>query len=337
MVRGSALGSLLALVESATLAATLIPQASPSTPWRVIETDSPAPRTATRMVDLAPAPRSSIIPAETAILQRSIPTPTSAARGVRVSEQELPADADVAAAPIRPPHLLRPSLSGGVPTGFVGGWGDYFLSGSAGTPGNLRGGSPDGSINLGFGLGDPERLVGAELFWGIGSIKNLNANGAFGGVVGRLLVRRPDLLVGAAGGVVEAFPYGFEPNPQPTNGYGALSVALPLRPADPVFRQMVQFTAGGGGSSFAAVDSTFQTAESGVFGAAGIELSPSIGVSVGVSSRSTNLNLSWIPLRTLPVFVNLMAADVFSATPWGTIGVLSVGWGDSLKTGLVTR
>jgi hypothetical protein len=219
----------------------------------------------------------------------------------------------------------------------VGGWGDYFLSGSAGTPGNLRDGSPDGSLNLGFGLGDPERLLGVDLYWGIGSIKNLNTNGAFGGSVGRLLVRRPDVLVSVAGGVVEAFPYGSEANPQPTNGYGALSVALPLRPADPVFTQLVQFTAGGGGSSFAAVNSTFETAESGVFGAAGLEVTPNIGFSVGVSSRSTNVNLSWIPLRDLPVFVNLMAADVFNETPWGTIGVLTIGWGDSLKTGLMSR
>jgi hypothetical protein len=243
----------------------------------------------------------------------------------------------VVAAPIRPPYLIRPSLSGGVPTGFVGGWGDYFLSGSAGTPGNLRGGSPDGSLSLGFGLGDPERLLGAEIFWGIGSIKQLNSNGAFGGAVGRLLVNRPDLQVSVAGGVIEAFPYGFEPNPQPTNGYGALTVALPIRPSDPTFPQLVQFSVGGGGNSFAAIDSTFQTTENGVFGAAGVELTPNVGLSLGVSSRSTNVNFSWIPLRTLPVFVNILAADVFGTTPWGTIGVLSVGWGDSLKTGLVSR
>lgn len=333
-----ALGVVLAWIESAALASTLIPPGFAATPWRVVETDTPAPRVSKPMVDPGRAPRFSIVPSapanpEGSALSRLAPPP-----GRRVSEQDLPADAAVDAAPLRPPQLLRPALSGGVPTGFVGGWGDYFIAGSAGTPGNLREGSPDGSINMGFGLGDPERLIGAEIFWGVGSVKNLNANGAFGGTVGRLLVRRPDLLVGAAGGVVEAFPYGSEPNPQPTNGYGALSVALPLRPADPDFRRMVQFTAGGGGSSFAAVDaSTYQTAENGVFGAAGIEVFPTIGVSVGVSSRGTNFNVSWIPLRALPVFVNVMAADVFSETPWGTVGVLSVGWGDSLKTGLVLR
>jgi len=47
--------------------------------------------------------------------------------------------------------------------------------------------------------------------------------------------------------------------------------------------------------------------------------------------------LSWIPLRTVPIFVNLTAADVASTTPWGTIGVLTIGWGDSLKNGYVTK
>jgi hypothetical protein len=326
------LASALTLAGSGAQGASAIPPAStlasPTSRWRVVDPTTAAPPSAVRTVDLGPAPRMAIIPAA------SDPSPALEGRG---PEAALPADAAVDAAPVRPPYRLRPSLSGGVPTGYVGGWGDYFLSGSAGTPGNLRDGSPDGSLNVGFGLGDPERLLGAELFWGIGSIKNLNDNGAFGGAVGRWLVRRPDLLVSVAGGVVEAFPYGTEANPQPTNGYGALTVALPLRPADPVFPQLVQFTAGGGGSSFAAVDTTFQTAESGAFGAVGLEVTPNIGFSVGVSSRSTNVNLSWIPLRDLPVFVNVMAADVFSDTPWGTVGVLSIGWGDSLRTGLNTR
>ena len=325
------LGFSLAVGGGAVVAATRIPQAPSAPTWRVVDLASPAPRTGVQTLDPVPAPRTSLIPAAAALPQR-LTSPRD-----RVGEEALPADAQVAAARIRPPYLIRPSLSGGVPTGFVGGWGDYFLSGSAGTAGNLRGGSPDGSLNLGFGLGDPERFLGAELFWGIGSIKNLNSNGAFGATIGRLLVNRADLQVSIAGGVIEAFPYGFEPNPQPANGYGALTVAMPLRPSDPSFPQLVQFSVGGGGSTFAAIDSTFQSAENGVFGAAGVELSPNLGVSVGVSTRSTNLNLSWIPLRTLPIFVNVLAADVFSATPWGTIGVLSVGWGDSLKTGLVTR
>jgi len=68
-----------------------------------------------------------------------------------------------------------------------------------------------------------------------------------------------------------------------------------------------------------------------------VDLLPNLGFSVGQSSRSTNVNLSWIPFRGLPVFVNLMGADVFDATPYGTVGVLSVGWGDSLQRGYFSK
>ena len=306
-------------------AATVISQESPAPRWRLVDGQE------------ASAPRSTVIPAPMDLEQRVVISPAPDPRPGPGPMGTLPADAQVAAAPIRPAYLIRPSLGGSVPTGFVGGWGDYFFSGSAGTPGNLRDGSPDGSLNLGFGLGDPQRFLGFEFYSGIGSIKNLNDNGSFGASLGRVLVNRSDLQVSVAGGVIDAFTYGTEANPQPINGYGAISVALPLRPGDPRFSQMVQFTVGGGGSSFAAIDSSFQTSETGIFGAVGMELLANLGLSVGMSSRGANVNLSWVPFRTLPIFVNLVAADVFSDTPWGTIGVLSVGWGDNLQNGFVSR
>ncbi|MEB3257110.1 MAG: hypothetical protein VKN83_02205 [Cyanobacteriota bacterium] len=287
-------------------AATLLPTGSAPLRWRVVDQGGEAPRT-----QVVPASRPPLAAADAAV----------------------PADAAVAAAPIRPAYLIRPSLGGGVPTGFVGGWGDYFLSASAGTAGNLRP-DADASFNFGFGIGDPQRFLGAEIYAGVGSFKNLNANGAFGASVGRLLVNSPDLQLAVAGGVIDAYSYGTEANPQPLNGYGAITAAMPLYRGSP---RIVQFTLGGGGSSFAAIDTSYELTESGMFGALGIELLENLGFSVGVSGRSTNVVLSWIPLRTVPVFVNLMAADVAATTPWGTIGVLTVGWGDNLKSGFVTR
>jgi len=298
-------------------AATVITQESTILRWRVVA----APEVS--------APQSTVIPAQTAVLQRQV-------EGTAEQAANLPADAQVAAASIRPSYLIRPSLGGGVPTGFVGGWGDYFISASAGTPGNLRP-DADASFNLGFAVGDPERFVGVDVYWGIGSFKNFNANGSFGASVGRLLVNTPNLQLGVAGGVTDVFSYGTEANPQPINGYGAITAALPLRGGRASPPRLMQFTLGGGGSSFGAIDASYQLTSSGMFAAAGVELLENLGVSVGVSGRSTNVLLSWIPLRTVPIFVNLMAADVASTTPWGTIGILTIGWGDSLKNGYVTK
>jgi len=304
----------------------------------VISQESPAPRW--RMVDgqEALAPRSTVIPAPMDLQQRVVISPgPDPSLGPGPTGTLLPADAQaVAAATIRPAYLIRPSLGGGLPTGFVGGWGDYFLSASAGTAGNLRP-DADASFNLGFALGDPEKLVGVDVYLGIGSFKNFNANGAFGADMGRLLVNTPNLQLGVAGGVIDAYTYGTEANPQPINGYGAITAALPLRGRGTSPPRLVQFTLGGGGSSFGAIDSNYQLSSSGMFGAAGVELLENLGLSVGVSGRSTNVVLSWIPLRTVPIFVNLTAADVAAVTPWGTIGVLTIGWGDSLKNGYVTK
>ena len=287
--------------------------------WRVVDPGGEAPRSQLIPAALPPA----TVPATAE--QRTLPPEP---------DQALPADAQVAAAPIRPAYLIRPSLGGGLPAGYVGGWGDYFLSASAGT---RQGGDADASFNMGFGIGDPERLLGAEIYLGIGSFKTFNANGSFGASIGRLLVNSSDLQLGVAGGVIDAYSYGNEANPQPINGYGAITAALPLRRGESRPPRAVQFTLGGGGSSFASIDSSYELSESGLFGAAGIEVLENLGFSVGVSGRSTNVVLSWIPLRTVPIFVNLMAADVFATTPWGTIGVLTMGWGDNLKNGFVTK
>ena len=217
----------------------------------------------------------------------------------------------------------------------MGRWGDYFISGSAAMADNLRD-APDSSINMGFAIGDPVTAIGVEVYWGISSTKNFNGNGGLGVTAGRVLVNRYNLQVAVAGGVLNAYSYGIEPGRNPTTGYGAVTVAVPLRPRDPSFQQVLQFSAGGGGEDFAEVGNDFQTGSSGFFAAAGLEVLPNLGLSVGVSSRSTNVNVSYIPSRNLSIFVYLAGVDVFNDAPWGAEGLLSVGWSDNWRTGFST-
>lgn len=295
---------------------------------RPVDASSANRSSRTRIVTLAgPGPTSRLIPAVT---DTALATPVLTGEG----DNELPADAQIAAARIRPDYLIRPSLGGGMPSGYVGGWGDYFIAGSAGTPGNLREGVVDGSINMGLGFGDPLRSVGLDVYWGISSIKQFNAGGSVGFSAGRILVNQPELQVAVAGGLIDAFSYSNEVGVTPVNGYGAVTVAIPLQPRNPDFRRMAQLTLGGGGSGFAQINSNFQSTTTGYFMAAGMELFPNLGLSMGVSTRSKNVNLSFIPFRTLPIFVNLAGVDLFNETPWGTVGVLTVGWGDNLQRGL---
>lgn len=82
------------------------------------------------------APRSFLVPRSRSPVASPQPS-SSASQGTH-----LPADAQLESVPLPSLPLIRPSLSGGVPVGFVGGWGDYYLAASAGTPGNRRDGAP---------------------------------------------------------------------------------------------------------------------------------------------------------------------------------------------------
>ena len=147
------------------------------------------------------------------------------------------------------------------------------------------------------------------------------------------------LSLSVAGGVINAFAYGteFQDLEAQTNGYGAISASIPLRPFDLNFRQMVQLSAGVGGNLFAPLNVRYEGPSVGGFVSAGVELSPNVGASLSVSGRGTNLSLGWAPSRRLPVFVSVLAADVFSATPYGTVGVLTIGWSDNFLTGFLNR
>jgi hypothetical protein len=300
---------------------------SPDPIWTV----RPAPQAAgstgpvTRLVTLGDGP-------PPARLVAAPPLAEAALSAEAASPNQLAPEQLLALAPTRP-YLIRPSLGGAKPTAYVGGWGDYFISGSAGTPDKLRDGTPDGSINMGISIGDPVRAIGVDLYWGISSIKTFNDGGSFSASAGRVLVNRPNLQVAVAGGVIDGFTYSGEGGRTPRTGFGAVTVAVPLRPNDPSFQQVLQLSAGGGGEGFAAIGSDFETSSGGFFAAAGLELLPNLGLSVGVSSRSTNVNVSYIPFRNLPVFVNVAAVDVFDDTPWGTVGVLSLGWSDNFRRG----
>ncbi|MFN7819294.1 MAG: hypothetical protein ACK5Q7_06845 [Cyanobacteriota bacterium] len=237
-------------------------------------------------------------------------------------------------APPRRIQYAAPLIGGGVPSGYVAGWGEYYLALSAGTPGKQRDGVPDGSINFGFGLGDPYRTLGVQLDVGIGSVKNLGANGGIGGSIGRVLVNEPTLQVAVAGGVMDLWSYTTgESGYTFPNGYGAITVATPLRRNDPHFSQVLQVSAGVGGNNFTSLDENFQGPTVGAFASVGVEVTPRLGVSMGWSGRGTNAGVSVVPFASLPITVNLIGADLFNASPFGTVGVLTVAWGDSFRTG----
>lgn len=229
-----------------------------------------------------------------------------------------------------------PYIGGAVPSGYIAGWGSYYVGVSGGTPDRLReDGQPDGSFNAGFGLGDFFKTLAVQLDWGVGSVKNLGANGGFSVSAGRLLLDQPRLQLAASGGVLSIYTYGNEPNREPASGFGVLTLATPLRPQQWDFQQVLQFSLGYGGWQFAYLDPvTYEGDTTGFFTALGVQISRNTGLSASWSARGTNVNLSYTPFRDLPIYLNLAGLDVFDASPWGPRAVLSLTWGDDFRTAL---
>ena len=228
-----------------------------------------------------------------------------------------------------------PYVGGFMPSAYIADWGSYYLGLSGATPGKLRAGSVDGSVNLGMGFGDFRRLLALQVDWGIGSIKNFGANGGFGFSVGRLLVDQPRFQMAAAGGVFSLYTYGTEGNREPSTGYGVITLATPLRPSHWDFPQVLQFSLGYGGYQFASIDPvTYQTASNGLFTALGLQVAKNVGVSASWSARGTNLNLSYNPFRDLPLYLDVAGLDLLDVSPWGPRAVFSISWGDNFRTAL---
>jgi hypothetical protein len=210
---------------------------------------------------------------------------------------------------------------------------------SAGTPGKLRAGGVgaqvDGSFNTGIGFGDFFKTVALQVDWGVGSIANFGNNGGLSFSAGRLLVDQPRFQMAAAGGVFSFYTYGNEGNPEPASGYGVVTFATPLRPQSWDFQQVLQLSLGYGGWQFAELDPiTFEADPGGFFTALGLQITKNVGLSASWSPRGTNINLSYSPFRDLPIYVNLLGADLGDVSPFGTRGVLSVTWGDDFRTAL---
>lgn len=291
---------------------------------------APSPTSAT------PAAVSSTAVASTALVWTLDTEPVAELPGLNgspVASATTPAGPPVlVGVPLKDPYPA-PNLGGAVPSAYKANWGDYFIGGSAGTPGKLRDGQPDGSVNMGIGFGDASRLIGIELDWNIGSTRNFNANGTFDIGANRILVNQSRLQVVVGGGVQGLYSYGNEGKPA-VNGYGVVTVATPLRTPNPFFNQVLQISAGIGGNNFASLDANFEGPSTGYFAALGMEITSNVGLSMGWSGRGANLNLSYTPLRDLPFTINVLAADVFNNSPFGTVGVLSVSWGDNFRTAL---
>ncbi|MCX5981992.1 MAG: hypothetical protein NTY89_09370 [Nostocales cyanobacterium LacPavin_0920_SED1_MAG_38_18] len=228
---------------------------------------------------------------------------------------------------VAPKPTYPPGLSFAAPSAFGANMGDAFVGASAATAGN-RGNSIndiDASTSIGFGLGNSQKLVGLELSFNNGSVKNFGSNGTFDLKAHRIVYAKGTNQVGVAAGWKAFAQYetnASEEETRPSSVYGVVTTYSLLKPNDAVNKMPVSFSLGVGGGDFRQGN-----ASTGVFAGAGVQVHPQVGVGFGWSGVGLNLGASFVPVPTLPLTITLQGADLTDNSVGGTTFALSIGYG----------
>ncbi|MEH2051618.1 hypothetical protein [Nostoc sp.] len=215
-----------------------------------------------------------------------------------------------------------PSLSFGIPSAFGANMGDFFLAASGATRKERNGdGGLDGSISVGFGLGDSQKLIGLEVAFNNGSIKNFGANGTFDLKAHRVLYAGSKNQIAAAVGWNTFAQYGNEAIADSTV-YGAVTNVSVLQPNSSNNKMPLALTVGVGGGNFRSGNDSV-----GVFGGFGLQVHPQVGIGASWSGVGLNAGVSFVPVPTIPLTIVLQGSDLTDRTPGGTAVIISISYG----------
>ncbi|MFQ4137683.1 hypothetical protein PGN35_015305 [Nodosilinea sp. PGN35] len=218
-------------------------------------------------------------------------------------------------------RTFPPSPNAGIPSAFGANWGDVFFSASLAGADRLRP-EADGSLSMGFGLGDSRRVVGVELAYNLLSVRRFGENGGFDAKVHRQVYSSDETQVAAAIGLNNFASYGPEAGGSPSSLYGVVTAAHLLQPDHPDNRLPITASVGLGGGSFSGEGS-----DVGVIAGVGLQVHPQFSINTAWSGVGVNVGASIVPVSTLPLTLNLLYGDVGNNTRAGSVAVLSIGYG----------
>ncbi len=217
-------------------------------------------------------------------------------------------------------QTYSPSLSAGIPSAFGANWGDTFITFSGATAGKERD-KVDGSMTLGFGLGDSYKLAGLTLAYNIGSINNFGSNGTFDLQGSRVIYADQTNQVAAAIGWSSFAQYGTEDN-IPSTVWGEVTSVTLLNPEDSVNKLPLLLSVGLGGGYFSGYEG-----ETNAFGGIGLQVAPQLGLGLAWSGVGLNLSLSFVPVPTIPLTLTATGGDLTNTSEGGSRFILSLTYG----------
>ncbi len=214
-----------------------------------------------------------------------------------------------------------PSPNAGIPSAFGANWGDVFFSASLAGADRIRP-EADGSLSMGFGLGDSRRAVGVELAYNLQSVRQFGENGGFDAKIHRQVYSSDDTQVAAAVGLNNFASYGTNAGGSESSLYGVVTAAHLLQPDHPNNRLPITASLGLGGGAFSS-----ESSDVGVIAGVGLQVHPQFSVNTAWSGVGVNVGASIVPVAALPLTLNLLYGDVGNNTRAGSVAVLSIGYG----------
>nr|WP_242045648.1 hypothetical protein [Calothrix sp. FACHB-1219] len=225
------------------------------------------------------------------------------------------------------PRAASPGSSAGTPSAFGASWGQAFIGGGGFIPFD---GKADGSLSVGFGLGDAVKSVGLEVdinIYSVGGQKELLGDfGESGGVGFKLHKFFAD---GTAVAVAWSNPITWgEGNRAKDTIYGVVTRAFYLQPNSPNKLPLTVSLGVGTGSfrSLGALRDRSADNPPNFFGSLGLRVIPEASLVASWTGSALNLGASFAPFQNIPVVINTIFTDVTDNSVSSTGFSLSAGY-----------
>ncbi|AFY56901.1 hypothetical protein Riv7116_4480 [Rivularia sp. PCC 7116] len=219
-----------------------------------------------------------------------------------------------------------PGSTAGTPSAYGASWGQAYIGGGLFFP--LEDGRTDGSLSVGFGLGDAVKSVGVEVNANITSVGGGDSDFDFGdsGTLGVKVHKYLGDGAAVAVGYSNPVTWGDSNNAKDTI-YGVVTKSFDLQPNDPDNTMPLTVSVGVGSGTFRSKGALRAGDNSAnVFGSIGIRTAPEVAWVSSWTGNRLNIGGSFAPLKQTPIVINAIFTDVTDNLDDG-IGIsLSAGY-----------
>lgn len=205
---------------------------------------------------------------------------------------------------------VAPGSGSGTPSAYGANWGQAYIGGGIFFPfdGDER---IDGSLSLGFGLGDAVKSVGVEVNVNVTSLGGGN-DFDFGdsGTLGFKVHKYFNDGTAVAVGWVDPISWGDSNNAKDTL-YGVVTKSFVLEPENAKNNLPLTVSLGVGSGNFRSVGAINSGENSvNIFGSVGLRVTPQLAISSSWTGNRLNIGGSFVPLKNTPVVLNAVITDI---------------------------